>query len=113
MNSNSTNLLTNRYTIRLVLSSAMLQFCSPYSTFAHTDGLSSSLESTIAERSVSNRPRRVRTSDEELSIRCNIVMLLNMLFIIGGTVICSYIIYPICILSKSHGEHVVQYIEDV
>ena len=46
----------------------------------------------MAERSVSTRPRRVRTSDEELSIRCNIIS------VIGGIrLLCVYFVLLIVV----------------
>jgi hypothetical protein len=56
--------------MRLVLSSAILQFCRPYSVLAHTRGDNSSPESTIAHSRESAMFNSAHTSAEELSILC-------------------------------------------
>ena len=61
-------LLTMRYMMRLVLSSAILQFCRPYRVFAHTRGDSSSPESTMAQSRESAIFNSAHTSADELSI---------------------------------------------
>lgn len=63
-------LLTIRYIILLVLSSAMLQFCKPYRIFPQTRGDSSSPESTMAQRREFAMLKSVQTSEDELSILC-------------------------------------------
>ena len=66
------HLLTMRYMILLVLSSAILQFCRPYRVLAHTRGESSSPESTIAQSRESAMFNNAHTSAEELSILCSV-----------------------------------------
>ena len=55
--------------MRLVLSSAIEQFCRPYKVEAHTRGESSSPEPTMAERRDSATAKRWQASEELLSIR--------------------------------------------